>query len=346
MRNSGNRYRYANEAVGAFVLLALVVLFGALLQTGRLREWFGQDTTLRVILPDAGLFGLSDGSEVEVLGTRAGEVRSIVIEPDQQMYADVRLRQNMVPFVRQNSVAIIRRRFGVAGAAFLDISRGSGEPLDWDYAVINAQSERAPTDSVGELIDEVGSKLLPLLEDTQAAIQAFTRVANMLQKPDGPLQGFLNNLTLITGRVERGEGTLGQLITGDRMANELENLVARTNTVAAELEGLLRELTATTNNFTSLTGELDRSLEGRLEPITESLQTILGDVSQASGDLPDLVRQAGESGQELPLLLLQLQTTLVELEALVRQMRGSWLLGGGGDEPPASTRLPMEASPP
>ena len=37
--------------------------------------------------------------------------------------------------------AVIRRRFGLAGAAFIDIARGTGQEMDWDYAVIDATTE-------------------------------------------------------------------------------------------------------------------------------------------------------------------------------------------------------------
>ena len=35
---------------------------------------------------------------------------------------------------RRDSKALIRRRYGVAGAAFVDISRGTGSELDWSDA--------------------------------------------------------------------------------------------------------------------------------------------------------------------------------------------------------------------
>jgi phospholipid/cholesterol/gamma-HCH transport system substrate-binding protein len=53
----------------------------------------------------------------------------------------------------------------VAGAAYLDLTRGTKEPLDWTYAVVNATTERAPTETVGAVIDEVRAKVFPILDD-------------------------------------------------------------------------------------------------------------------------------------------------------------------------------------
>jgi hypothetical protein len=70
--------------------------------------------------------------------------------------------------VRRDSQAIIRKEFGVAGASFLEITRGEeGEPLDWEYAVVNAVAERAPTESMGELISDVRTKVMPVIDDAR-----------------------------------------------------------------------------------------------------------------------------------------------------------------------------------
>src|SRR4029077_7621787 len=110
---------------------------------------------------------------VEVLGIRAGQVRRIVIDPSQQMYAEADIEDQAQSFIRRNSQAVIRRRFGIAGPAFVDISRGTGTALDWHYAVIQAVTERAPTESVGTLVDEMREKIFPILDDAGRAMKAL-----------------------------------------------------------------------------------------------------------------------------------------------------------------------------
>ena len=109
-------FRYTNEAVGALVLVTVLIFVLALVQAGRIREWFDPGATIRVILPPAeGLFGLTEGAPVEILGTKAGEVRRIVLAPDQHIHAVIYIRKAMLGFVRRDSQAIIRKQFGVAG---------------------------------------------------------------------------------------------------------------------------------------------------------------------------------------------------------------------------------------
>jgi phospholipid/cholesterol/gamma-HCH transport system substrate-binding protein len=81
------KFRYTNETVGLFVLITLLIFIAGLIYSGQVRKWFNPGETLKVVLPDEGLFGLTEGSTVEILGTKAGEVRDIVINPDQRRYA-------------------------------------------------------------------------------------------------------------------------------------------------------------------------------------------------------------------------------------------------------------------
>jgi phospholipid/cholesterol/gamma-HCH transport system substrate-binding protein len=68
------RTRYMDEWVGVLVLLSVVLFFGVALQAGVLRDWFKPVSILRILLPEAGVGGLSVGADVEVLGTKAGTI--------------------------------------------------------------------------------------------------------------------------------------------------------------------------------------------------------------------------------------------------------------------------------
>jgi phospholipid/cholesterol/gamma-HCH transport system substrate-binding protein len=172
-----------DEIVGAVVLACIGVFIAVLINAGLLKDWFQPSFTLRILLPDEGVSGLAPGAEVQVLGTRAGEVRRIVIDPNQRMHAVARVEDQMRPFIRRDSKVSIRRQFGVAGAAFIDISRGTGPELDWSYAVIAATTDRAATDTLGQMIDELRAKIMPLLDEVQKAVVAFTAVAQRAIRP-------------------------------------------------------------------------------------------------------------------------------------------------------------------
>ena len=225
-----------NEIVGAVVLACIGVFIAVLINAGLLKDWFQPSFTLRILLPDEGVSGLAPGAEVQVLGTRAGEVRRIVIDPNQRMHAIARVEDQMRPFIRRDSKVSIRRQFGVAGAAFIDIARGTGPELDWSYAVIAATTDRAATDTLGQMIDEVRAKIAPVLDDVQKAVLAFTAVAQRAVDPAGPLEQTLSSAAGIARRIENGEGVAGRLIANDKMAADLEATLLNVRELAAQLE--------------------------------------------------------------------------------------------------------------
>ncbi|MBW2442850.1 MAG: MCE family protein, partial [Deltaproteobacteria bacterium] len=219
------KFRYTNETVGLFVLITLLIFGAGLIYSGQVLKWFNPGETLKVVLPDDGLFGLTEGSMVEILGTRAGQIQEIVINPNQKIHAIARIDSDMAVFVRSDSRASIRRTFGIAGDAYLEITRGRGLPLDWEFAVLTVEVDRSTSDTLAQLIEELRAKVMPVIDDAHKAIIMLTTVARDLQDPEKGVQQLLANLNSIADKIDRGEGTLGRLLTEDKLVRDLEALI-------------------------------------------------------------------------------------------------------------------------
>jgi len=76
--------------------------------------------------------------------------------------------------------------------------------------------------------------------------------------------------------------------------------------------------------------------------VLASLDLIMRDLRETSPQLPQITRDIGASTASIPVLLGMTQQTLSELEALLHQLRNSWLLGGGGATTPGGGRLPPQ----
>ncbi len=314
-----------DEIVGAVVLACVAVFIAVLINAGLLKDWFQPSFTLRILLPDEGVSGLAPGAEVQVMGTRAGEVRRIVIDPHQHMHAIARVEDQMRPFIRRDSQVSIRRQFGVAGAAFIDISRGTGPELDWSYAVITATSERAATDTIGQMVDELRAKLLPLMDDVQKAVVAFTAIAARALDPEGPLQQTMTSAASIARKVETGEGVAGRLIANEKLANDLEQTLANIRDLSSQLER------------TSKDPKVAQILQ-KTDAILTSLQATTRNLAATT---PQITRNMTETTDALPTTLLQAQIAARELELLLGQLRHNWLFGGSSaPAAPASRRAP------
>jgi phospholipid/cholesterol/gamma-HCH transport system substrate-binding protein len=312
------RLRHTDQWVGLIVLVAVVAFLGAVLQAGVFRAWLQPVSILRIVMPKDGVGGLEVGADVEVLGTHAGTIRRIVIEPNQRIYAEAAIDDQARVFIRRDSTGLIRRRFGVAGASFMEISSSTGTPLDWKFAVIQATAERAPTDNLGALIDSAREKIFPILDDVGRTT---------------------HSLAELTGRMERGEGDIGRLMKDETLVRSVEGTVGdlRTNLnkVTTDLQatvGDVRALVAAANNRTSGVPALLKQVDA----ILASVRATTAQLAQASTHLPAIGKHVDAGTQDLPALLSQTQVTAAALEKLLIQLRGSWLLGGGAvpTEPP------------
>ncbi|MCB1784621.1 MAG: MCE family protein [Chromatiaceae bacterium] len=341
--------RFSRVMLGAFVVIGAALFVFALLQANAVREWLNPSKQLRLVLPDAGLFGLREGADIEILGTQAGKVTQIVIDPNEKIHAEAKIDPDMAAFVRRDSKAIIRKTFGVAGDAYLDITRGYGEEMDWEYAVLRAEQDRAPTDSIGEMLEDVRSRVMPILAQTERAITALADLTESLANPDGHLQGMLTDVRALTARIERGDGSLGRLLSSDRTAQDFDALLSSANQTMAAFGPILAEIQTTANQIAALSSSINAqskdlpAINRRVNSILASLDDVLVDLRQTSPQLPKITKDVSVATANVPVLLGMTQQTLVELNALLRQLRNNWLLGGGGDAAPGDGRLPAGA---
>lgn len=321
-----SRLRHADELVGILVLLAIFVLIAAILEAGFLGRWFQPTTSLRILLPTSGVGGLVGGADVEVLGTHVGRVRRVVINR-QRIYADTEIDDQVRDIITRDSVAVIRRRFGIAGAAFVDIQRGSGPAMDWRFAVIEGSTERSPTDSVSTLIDNAREKIFPILADLGRAT---------------------HSLAEIVVRVERGEGNIGRVLADDALMHEAEATLAAADAGMSALRHLLGTFDEAGVSARGLVDELRDGRSG-LPPVLRQSGELLTDLHRMTSDLrtraPAIARNINESAENLPALLQQTEMTAQQLEKLLVQLRGHWLLGGGGGQQESLRLAPAQARP-
>lgn len=279
------RVRNTDEWIGLIVIGAIAVLFLAILQAGVLRDWFKPSEELRLVLPESGVAGLAPGGDVEVLGTKAGTVRRVVLEPNQQMYAILEIDEQATPFIRRDSTAVVRRRFGLAGAAFVDISRGNGPEMDWSYAVIEATTERAPTDNISALIDELRQKIFPILENAGRAT---------------------NSLAEVMDRINRGEGNVGRLLVDDALMVEVEKTVkdaaltvARLNEILVQVDGIAKQIDQVAARSPSIARAVEQNVKA-LPAVLSQLQVTLQEIDKLSASLRNSWLVGGRQQQAQP----------------------------------------------
>jgi phospholipid/cholesterol/gamma-HCH transport system substrate-binding protein len=289
------KLRRVHEITGAFVLLVIGLLIATVVWTGRSQRWFKSNVALGITLPETGAAGIREGSEVYFLGTRVGSVYDVLVDKTGRMEARATIRRDFFLFVRADSSAVVKKKFGVAGDSFFEITRGTGAPLPEKNASIlcNEQVQSA----LESAIEDIRSETLLVLKKTSAGLDAWTQLGGELRETRQRLDQLAGRFDKITAGVEEGKGTVGKLLADPALADEAANLLARANQTMLELQGVATNLNAAVKN---------------VQTGTERLPEISDAVANEARDLPGLVQQT--------------QTSMRELERLIVAMQHHWLL--------------------
>ena len=221
------KFRRVNEITGTFVLIVVAVLIATVLWTGHSQRWFKSRVTLRIVLPEAGAAGIRQGSEVYFLGTLVGSVSDVVVDTTGRMEAEANIRRDFFRFVRADSSAVVKKKFGVAGDSFFEITRGQGQPLPEKNAsiVCNAQFQSA----LEAAVEEVRGEAMLVLKKVNGGLDTWTKLGADLGETRQHLDQLTVRLENLAAGVEAGKGPVGKLITDPALADEAQNLLARAN---------------------------------------------------------------------------------------------------------------------
>jgi phospholipid/cholesterol/gamma-HCH transport system substrate-binding protein len=298
--------------VGAIILLAIVVLFVAILKLDTAVGLFTKRYELVALLNNAS--GLRVGGSVTVAGQLAGTVKSIEFLPvDEDTLRNLRvvfeIDEDLKEQVRENSQAKLKT-LGLLGDKILDINPG--------------------TPQFKTLAEHDTITVAPTLDYEQVIAQAAGAVDDMV--------GLTSDLREITGGIVRGEGTLGQLVTNRSLYTQLETTLEGTNRMLTRLQApngtFARILDDPTlyNNLTQMIASVD-TLVGKVSSNNGTVGQMLSDttlyknlvgITQSSDSLLKLLTQGNGAPAKLlrdPVLYDNLLKMTTDLNALIEDFR-------------------------
>ena len=289
------KFRHVHTITGTFVLVIVGVLITALVFAARTQRWFIGNVNLRIVLPEEGAAGIRQGSEVYFLGTLVGTVSDVSVDRSGRMEADVSIRRDFFLFVRTDSSAVVKKKFGVLGDAYFELTRGHGQPLPEKNAAIVC-GEQVPG-ALESAIEEVRREAVPALKKLSSGLDAWSTLGSNLITSQERLDQLIGRADSIAADLQQGKGTVGQLLSDPAAAEELQSLLLKANQSAEQLQ-------VTFENLRLASAELQRA--------STNLPAISGALSHEARDLPGLV--------------LQTQISMRELERLIEAMQRHWLL--------------------
>ncbi|MCY3972367.1 MAG: MlaD family protein [Acidobacteria bacterium] len=316
--------RDSNTAkVGLTVLAALVVLAAFILAIGDQSFLFRASNSYRIMFPSAA--GLLEDNPVQLNGVTVGKVDDILLSerPDSEMLeVRISVERRYANRLRRDSLARIKT-LGLLGDKYVEITSGSP-----DAVLINPGEEipaALPTD-----VDDLIASGADVVDYVVSTAQSLSTILGRMERGEGLLGELvasredkritdtvvhtLESIDRLTTQVEAGEGVLGRLLTDEEMGDQLASTldnIDETLALLREGDGLAPALLRD--------GELKTRFESTLaetEIAAADLRAIAADLRDADGLLPRLLtdEELSESlTTEVEELLGRLNSTLEQV---------------------------------
>jgi len=267
--------------VGAFVIGGILLFTIALFMIGERQMLFRSQ--FEVYTAFSRLGGLEEGSPVRVNGMAAGEVSRIILPsgPSQKFRLRLRIREDLHPLVRTDSVATIRTE-GLVGGQYLLVTAGSdaapAAPVD------STIPSREPLE-IGDLLEQAGQTvrivsetILNLRGDIEKAVHDVSGtvqdVNRLINEVGGDIKTIsatgtrvANDVAAITSGVRAGRGTVGQLFVDDELYQRATAIAADAQKTAENL----RQASEATRRLVDQVGKQGGTAQGLTTEVRESL---------------------------------------------------------------------------
>lgn len=217
--------------VGLFVFIAFVLLAVMIFSISDFYTSQAQHTyPLRVRFNFVN--GIDTGAPVRVAGVQVGEVRAIGVyrdESTQKVQVELGIRLSKDAVLEEDVVASINT-LGLLGEKYLEINPGTPGKRTLEAGEILVGKDSVSTDklmestykTVEEMQKAVGS-LNQVIGDPKAQ-EALKETLSNSKEATAQLTLFLTQANELMGKINRGEGTVGQLLTKDDLYKDLKAL--------------------------------------------------------------------------------------------------------------------------
>ncbi len=297
--NRSYKFRYASEIAGGFVLLAAGLLITGIYLAGHAQGWFQKKLIYRTEFKTGeGTYGLQEGAEVRILGTLAGRVGEILPASEGGMATTFVLQGKFATFVREDSMAKVKKKFEVAGDSYVEITLGSGtKPLLPSGSSIACVRDEELIQAAKKMLNDFRDAAVPMLDE---------------------IKQILAHVNEITRQISAKEGTVGRLVGDPEWSKEVDGIVKDVRKTSEQLPGVADKLDAIMKDVQRLAQTLNTTAD-RLPAIGQEAGDAVGNVKTVTGSLTGQV--ANVEG-----VLLQAESMLRETQRLIEGIQRHWLV--------------------
>lgn len=332
------RIRFANQVVGAFVLIALAVAVAVVVAIGFQQRWFSPDYPYDTYFHTAS--GVNQGMSVTYRGFDIGRVRSVTLTEAGRVRVVFHIEDTYIDLVTGDSVVQrIGNPLGFGGGLVLHPGKDTSRRLPPE-STIPAWSSEEGQRMVREKLVEVPQQQDPMSQ--------LLEQANPVMRSLNELIVSLNDISDIVQPALEGTGTgpvAGLIADAEVTVNRTAAILAQVEEIAADMRPVVSDLQAVSGNARQASEAIadPTGLATRLLDPKGSVKTLLDDENQlynriaailasletTVAELSALSEYISESRPELTTILSQGRETLRTGQDVLEGIRNNPLIRGG-----------------
>ena len=256
--------------VGLFVLVALIILGYMSFRVGEYGFGLKKGYPVNVVFDDA--TGLEKDASVQIAGVEVGRVESISLKDGKAL---VTLR--ILPSVKleEDTEAKIKS-YGILGDKYVDIVPGTrGETYITAGGDIIITEQQADIDKLLSNLMDASSALNRIITQNDERLNLM--IAN-LGEASAEMRNTFSTLNNIMEKIDRGEGTIGQLVENRDTFDNLNQTLASLRDITSKInkgDGSLGKLVNdedTVDNLNASLKSIEKSMDGIDRYVTKSEQ--------------------------------------------------------------------------
>jgi|TergutMp193P3_1026864.scaffolds.fasta_scaffold05327_3 phospholipid/cholesterol/gamma-HCH transport system substrate-binding protein len=326
--------RFADQIVGALVILALAILIVVIFMLGRSQRWFVKDFEYKTYFNSAS--GLSPNMAILYKGFTIGHIKKITLAQDDTVEVIFTIFEEHNHRVKEGTVVELQASpIGLGNAFHFYPGLGAGEIAEGSVIPeINSPQARAliarglvnkpeSSDSIGNIINNVSL----LLETLNIAL------AGSPGAEDLTIGQIVKNLERTIANVnEIVQSLSGQI---DPILSQIDPILTDVGTMVGDLSGqigpIISNVETISDQLASPTGTVMSLLDAE-GPVFTSIAEVLSSITAIIRNLERTIEFIPAQLPQISFLLSDLSSTLTEVEKLIIALNNNPLLRGGVPE--------------
>jgi len=271
-------YSTQERIVGIFVLLAMFILLGLLLSSGKTKNLFEDYITIYGELQS--IQAVNKDAEIVISGLSAGTVTSVDITDDNKVILTMKILKKYHNLLREDSEARLSSfNFAVVQKSIIEISTGSSD---------KALLENGSTLAVSEAFNIKGmiEKIEPIFISLEDSIQKMNSVLSAIDHDK--LEVTLDNMNVLTTDIRditqhmiAGKGLIGSALYEKEMETNVKSIAVNMVDVTEELRTVMQQINKQiadmpelVNKIGPLLKEADKTIKAsqRIWPLSSAME--------------------------------------------------------------------------